>query len=586
VSASAPRPAEAAHGTSSLLELGPGNGSKVEANKAGSGFLRGTLADELAEPTNAFSESNAQILKFHGSYQQEDRDQRRSLREAGGGKAHQFMVRTRVPGGVLTAEQYLIEDALAQKYGNGTLRITTRQGFQLHGVLKGNLRATIAEVNAARLTTLAACGDVNRNVMTCPRPPVNPTQEAVQATARTIARHLAPRTSAYREIWIDGEKVEAAPSGEGAAQQTEPIYGTTYLPRKFKIGIAMPDDNCVDIFTQDIGLVADIDGDALRGFTVLVGGGMGMTHGKKETFPRLGTPLCYVESPYVVALVEAIVLTYRDWGDRSNRKHARFKYVVEEHGIDWVRSEVERRFGCPLAFPRKVVLETVDDHLGRHPQGNGRSALGLFVENGRIKDTQDVRLRSALRTVVDRFRPGVRLTAQQNILLTDLRDDDLDEIEAIFAAHGVKLDPDAYGVKRHAMACPALPTCGLALADAERALPSVVAEIGAEMERLGIGDRRISIRMTGCPNGCARPYMGDIGFVGRSKDLYDIFVGGDWANTRLNWVFASAVKLNDLAGAIAPLLRRWRDAGEAGETFGDFCQRIGRESLIAKEMAS
>jgi sulfite reductase (ferredoxin) len=348
----------------------------------------------------------------------------------------------------------------------------------------------------------------------------------------------------------------------------------------------MPGDNCIDIYTQDVGLVAEIEGEALLGFTILVGGGMGMTHGKKETYPRLGTALCFVESPYVVSVVEAIMKVFRDWGDRANRKHARFKYVVEERGIEWVRSEVEHNFGRPLAFPRRVTFDTVEDHLGWQAQGDGRYTLGLFVENGRVKDAGEIRVQSALRAVIERFRPGVRLTGQQNILLTDLDGRNIREIELMFGAHGVEISPNAYGLKRHAMACPALPTCGLALTDAERVLPSVVDQIGAELERLGIGDRRLSVRMTGCPNGCARPYMGDIGFVGRSKDLYDVFVGGDWANTRLNWVFASSVRLSDLAGTIAPLLRRWRDEGPADEGFGDFCHRVGREGLVESAVAS
>lgn len=561
-----------------LLSLGAGNGSKVESVKASSSALRGTLHEELTQPADAFSESNAQLLKFHGSYQQEDRDQRRARREGGGGKAYQFMVRTRIPGGAVTPEQYLIEDELARLYGNGTLRITTRQGFQLHGVIKGDLHVAIAGINAAGLTTLAACGDVNRNVMTCPRPANTAAERAAQSTAREIAEHLAPRTGAYREIWVDGERI-----GVRNGSDEEPIYGKTYLPRKFKIGIALPDDNCVDVYTHDIGLVADIDCEELRGFTVLVGGGMGMTHGKKETYPRLATPLCFVTPQEVLAVVEAIVGTFRDWGDRSNRKHARFKYVVEEHGVEWIRADVERRMGRPLAFPRKVTFGGADDHLGWHAQSDGRWALGIFVQNGRIKDAPQQRLRTALRSVIDCFRPGIRLTAQQNILLTDVRPEQLAEIALLFASHGVRIDPREHGIRRHAMACPALPTCGLALTDAERVLPSVVAEIAAEMEVLGIAGRPLGIRMTGCPNGCARPYMGDIGFVGRSKDLYDIFIGGDWANTRLNWVYASAVPLSELAARVAPLLRQWRDGATEGESFGDFYHRlqIDRAALSA-----
>jgi len=549
--------------------------NKVESIKASSASLRGTIATELSEPTASFDEANAQLLKFHGSYQQEDRDQRRARREEGAGKAYQFMVRTRVPGGILTAEQYLAEDALAEKYGNGTLRVTTRQGFQLHGVLKGDLRTAIAEINAAALTTLAACGDVNRNVMTCPKPPTTAAERAIQKIAHAIAQHLAPRTSAYREIWIDGERAG------NPEPDAEPLYGKTYLPRKFKIGIAVPPDNCIDVYTQDIGLIADIQGDALRGFTVLVGGGMGMTHGKKETFPRVGTPLCFIEPRDVLEVVEAIVATYRDWGDRTNRKHARFKYVVEEHGIEWVRSQVEDRVGRPLAFPRPVVFTTVDDHLGWQPQSGNLWTIGVFVENGRINDTSERLLRSGLRAVIERFRPGVRLTAQQNVLLTDVRPEHLGEIALLFSRHGIRVDPREHGIRRYAMACPALPTCGLALTDAERILPAIVTQIGEELRHLGIGSRPLSIRMTGCPNGCARPYMGDIGFVGRSKDLYDIYIGGDWANTRLNWVYASGVQSSDLTQRIVPLLRRWRDEAGDDESFGDFYQRIETSRMTA-----
>ncbi|HEY1728104.1 MAG TPA: NADPH-dependent assimilatory sulfite reductase hemoprotein subunit [Candidatus Baltobacteraceae bacterium] len=563
-----------------LLELGAGVGSKVESVKAESDFLRGTIAEQLLNDSPNLSESDANLLKFHGSYQQEDRDQRRARRDEGSGKAYQFMIRTRVPGGVLSAAQYLAEETLADKYGNGTLRITTRQGFQHHGVLKGDLRSAIAEINSADLTTLAACGDVNRNVMTCPAPIRTSADEAIVEIAQAIARHLTPATRGYREIWVDGERVEQA------TPDVEPIYGPTYLPRKFKIGIARPDDNCVDVYTQDIGLVADVEGERLLGFTILVGGGMGMTHGKTATYPRLGTSLCFAVSDDVLGIVEAIVTTYRDWGDRNNRKHARLKYLVEERGIAWFRTEVQRRSDIPLRAPRPVRLSEVDDHLGWQPQPNGRWCFGLFIENGRIKDDETSELRTALRTVIDRFRPGVHLTAQQNILLTDILVPDIPELTRLFESHRVAIDPRKLGAHRHAMACPALPTCGLALTDAERVLPDVVAAIDAELEQLGFEDRPLSIRMTGCPNGCARPYMGDIGFVGRSKDLYDIFLGGDWANTRLNWLFATGIRLNELASTVAPLLRRWQQEGEDEESFGDFCHRLGREALTAVAAAS
>lgn len=561
----------------SLLGLGTGGGSKVESVKLASDFLRGTIAGELVSDTPALSEADANLLKFHGSYQQEDRDQRRARREGGGGKAYQFMVRTRVPGGVLSAEQYLAEDNLAQKYGNGSLRITTRQGFQHHGILKGNLRTAIAEINATKLTTLAACGDVNRNVMACPAPPQTDAEEEIQAMAGAIARRLTPHTSAYREIWLDGERIEA---------DSEPLYGPTYLPRKFKIGVARPDDNCVDVFTQDIGLVGVVANGKLAGFTVLVGGGLGTTHGKTTTYPRLGTPLAFVTTDQILPVVEAIVALYRDNGDRTNRKHARLKYLVEERGIAWVRSEVMRRAGFPLAPPQQVTFNKINDHLGWHEQRDGRRFLGVFVANGRIVDGPLLRLSSGLRAVVQRFKPGVRLTGQQNLLLTDIPEAEAPALENELRVHGIQIDPKSLGTKRDAMACPALPTCGLALTDAERVLPDIVREIEAELGRLGIADRPLSLRMTGCPNGCARPYMGDVGFVGRSKDLYDIFLGGDWANTRLNWLYQTSIRLNDLPATLAPLLQRWRDDGRGGETFGDYCHRVGRDALLPQEEAS
>ena len=560
-----------------LLELGAGGGSKVEATKLASDYLRGSISDALASDEAALPEADANLLKFHGSYQQEDRDQRRARREDGGGKAYQFMVRTRIPGGILSAEQYLAEDGLAQKYGNGTLRITTRQGFQLHGILKGDLKPAIAEINAAKLTTLAACGDVNRNVMTCPGSPRTDAEERIQATAGAIARHLTPHTSAYREIWLDGERVEG---------ESEPLYGETYLPRKFKIGIARPNDNCVDVFTQDIGLVAFVENEKLVGFTVLVGGGLGMTHGKTTTYPRLGTPLAFVSPDQVLPVVEAIVALYRDNGDRTNRKHARLKYLVEERCIAWIRSEVMRRAAISLAPPRQVEFDGIDDHLGWHEQRDGRRSLGVFVQNGRIGDGPRVRLASALRAILRRFKPGVRLTGQQNILLTDISQAEARALENVLRVHGVQVQPENLGTRRDAMACPALPTCGLALTDAERVLPDVVAEIEADLGRLGIPERPLSIRMTGCPNGCARPYMGDIGFVGKSKNLYDVFLGGDWANTRLNWLYQTSVRLSDLSATIAPLLERWRDEGGAGETFGDYCNRVGRDVLLLRAEAS
>ncbi|HWE60677.1 MAG TPA: NADPH-dependent assimilatory sulfite reductase hemoprotein subunit [Chloroflexota bacterium] len=569
----------AQHGSDgSLVALGAGVGSKAERLKLESHGLSGTLREELQEEGARFSEENAQLLKFHGVYQQEDRDARQARKAAGTEKAYMFMVRSRIPGGALNAAQYLTQDDLAERYGNGSLRITTRQGFQLHGVLKGDLHDAIHEINEALLSTLAACGDVNRNVMACPAPAASAAQAQIQQVAHQIAAHLAPRATAYHEIWVDGEQVHTVAAAD--EQVEEPIYGATYLPRKFKIGVAAPGDNCIDTYTQDIGLAAHVDDGQLAGFTVLIGGGMGMTHGKTETYPRLATPLCFVTPEEVLEVVETIVTIQRDYGDRQNRKHARMKYLVEERGIAWFRAETERRLKRFLCSPRPVAWEGAHDHLGWHEQADGRWYLGLLVDSGRVKDTEEVRMRTALRRVMEQFAPGVRLTAQQNVLLTDIEASDRDAITALLAAHGVSTDAEAAGhVRRYALACPALPTCGLALAEAERVLPDVVAQLEETMAELGLAGEPLSVRMTGCPNGCARPYMGDIGFVGRTKDVYNIYIGGDWANTVLTTLYAPSVRLADLATTVRPLLEIWRDARNAAESFGDFAQRWGIERL-------
>ena len=562
-----------------LVSLGAGAGSKVERIKVESNHLRGQIAEELELDTNRFSDEQVHLLKFHGTYQQEDRDARRERRASGGEKVYQFMVRSRIPGGVLNADQYLAEDDLAERYANGTLRITTRQGFQLHGVLKGDLLPTIRSINEALLSTLAACGDVNRNVMACPAPIGNRGQAQVEEIAHRIAQHLAPRSLAYHEIWIDGEQVETVelPKEEGV----EPIYGPSYLPRKFKIGVAYPGDNCIDVYTQDIGLVALLEGEKLIGFTVLVGGGMGMTHGKKETYPRLATPLCFAAMDEVLAVVETIVTIQRDYGDRKNRKHARMKYVVEERGIGWFRAELERRLGLAVQDPRELSWHDAEDHLGWHTQSEGRWFLGLYIENGRIKDDEAARLRTGLRRVIEEFRPGIRLTPQQNLLLTDVKEEQRGPLTALLATYGIAADPVAVSTRRFAMACPALPTCGLALAEAERVLPWIIRQIEADLQSLGLSDEPVSVRMTGCPNGCARPYMGDIGFVGRTKDIYNVYVGGDRQNTRLNVLYAESVHLRDLAATVYPLLALWRDERRPEETFGDFCYRVGIDYLQA-----
>uniref|UniRef100_A0A7C1FF16 NADPH-dependent assimilatory sulfite reductase hemoprotein subunit n=1 Tax=Caldilinea aerophila TaxID=133453 RepID=A0A7C1FF16_9CHLR len=552
--------------------------SGVEVIKENSNYLRGTLAEQLHNDLDHFDESGKQLLKFHGLYQQHDRDQRKGARESE--KTYSFMLRTRIPGGLLTPEQYLVHDDLAQRYANGTLRVTTRQCFQFHGILKGDLQATIRELNEVLITSLGACGDVVRNVACCPAPYQDPVREQIQRVARSISDHLLPRTRAYHELWIDGEKVAlAAPSP--AEAEVEPIYGKTYLPRKFKIAIAYPGDNCVDAYTQDIGLVAVAEGKTLLGFNVIVGGGMGMNHTKVDTFPRLGDLIGFVTPEQVLQVVETIVTVQRDHGNRSDRKHARMKYLLHEWGADRFRREVERRLGWELQPPAPTPPLENELHHGWHPQGDGRWFLGLSIENGRIKDEGTLRLRSGLRAVIERFRPGVRLTPNQDLMLTDVAQEDMLAIENILREHGVPLPSDLSLVQRHSLACVALPTCGLALTEAERALPAVIDALEIELAQLGLADEPFTVRMTGCPNGCARPYVADLAFVGRSADSYVIFIGGASNGTRLNQPYKDLVKRNRLVEEVRPLLQLYRDRRLPGERFGDFCHRLGVETLQA-----
>lgn len=558
-----------------------GGPSAAEGIKAASDGLRGTLASEAADGGTHFSESARQLLKFHGAYEQDDRDARRVRKDAGEEPAYSFMLRAKLPGGVLTGRQYQVFDALAGRYGNGTLRVTTRQDFQLHGILKGDLKGTIAAVNATLVTTLGACGDVVRNVVTCPAPVRDRVRDEVLALATRLSSHLLPATRAYHEIWLDGERV-AEENGEPAV---DPLYGTRYLPRKFKIGFGYPDDNCCDVHSNDLGFLTVRDGDRLAGFNVLVGGGLGATHGKPDTYPRLASPLAFVRPGGVCRVSEAVVAVHRDYGDRSNRRHARLKYVIDDHGLPWFRARVEAHLGAPLEPPRDVDVTEIHDHLGWHEQGEGLWFHGVFVENGRIRDTPELRLRTALREIVTRVRPeiGVRLTSQQNALLTGIAERHRTMVEEILADHGVADPARVLPVRRWAMACPALPTCGLALAESERALPGVLETLERELERLGIAGSELTVRMTGCPNGCARPYTADLAFVGRSADRYTVYVGGTMLGTRLGVAHRDLVRRADLVAAVVPLLESYRANRLPNERFGDYVHRAGLAGLAAPE---
>jgi sulfite reductase (ferredoxin) len=554
--------------------------SKEELIKESSGLLRGTIAAELAGASEKFTADDVSLVKFHGIYQQDDRDARKERRAGAAkvGKKYIFMVRTKIPGGRMTAGQLLSELDICDRLGNSTLRITTRQGLQLHGVVKGNLWQTVHEINQSMLTTLGACGDVVRNVMCCPAPHRGDrVHRLMQATAGDIATHLAPRTPAYYEIWIDGQKqLEQSPQ-TGA----EPIYGKAYLPRKFKIGIARPEDNCIDVYTQDIGLVAIAQAGQLLGYNVLVGGGLGTTPSVKDTFPRLADPMAFVPYAEVLGVVTAIVEVQRDFGNRENRRRARMKYLVEEWGVGRFKAKVEEYLGGrTLEEPRPVEVYGIDDHLGWQPQGDGKYYLGLFVENGRIKDGDGMRLKGGLRAILERFRMPVRLTPQQSILLCDLESGWRDPIIGLLGEHGIKTYQEISLIRRHAMACPALPTCGLAITESERVLPGVLDELQIEAAKLGLEREAFTVRMTGCPNGCSRPYTADVGLVGKAAGKYTILVGGNMLGDRLNVIYKDMVPLEELVREILPLLVFFKRDRRVGESLGDFCHRQGIDELL------
>jgi sulfite reductase (ferredoxin) len=540
------------------------NNEQVKAESRG---LRGPLSDDLASSDACLSEAGKLLIKFHGSYEQTNRDKR-----GAGGREYIFMVRSKLPGGRLTAAQYLAHDDIATRHGNGTLRITTRQGIQFHGVVKGHLRDTIRELNHALVITFGACGDVVRNVMCCPAPSDDPKRLAVQKYADLLCVETLPKTKAYHQIWVDGQAI--------VDDEEDPLYGATYLPRKFKIAIAFAGDNCMDIFTNDAGLIALFDEDGtLTGFNVIAGGGMGITHNKESTFARLADVVAFVEPEHVVEMIKAIVTVHRDFGDRTDRKHARLKYVLHEWGVEKFRQELQTRVSFPIELPREMPAFVVDDHLGWHQHGPDAWSLGVPIDSGRIGDDGAQRIRTGIRDVVSRFVTHVQLTAQQNILLSGIRAQDREAVEATLDAHGVVTVGRISPLRRNSLACPALPTCGLAISEAERVLPRVLGELEQMLAEVGLPGLPVVFRMTGCPNGCARPYVAEVALVGRSLDKYMLYLGGDVAGTRLARPFLDLVPLGAVAGTLKPLFEHYRDQRRDAEDFGDFCDRLGLDTL-------
>jgi len=567
----------------------PAKSSAVEGIKDQSQFLRGEMGPELRDANDHFGKSSEVLLKFHGTYQQDDRDER----GAGGvdaegkkKKSYIFMVRSKIPGGKLTSDQLLAQLDLCDEVANTTLRITSRQGLQLHGVIKSNLKRAIARINEIQLSTLGACGDVNRNVMCCPAPYQKNIYRQTQALADQLAANFAPRTKAYHELWLTdtatGEKQLAGGAPEDGGFDVEPIYGKFYMPRKFKMAIGYTFDNCVDLYANDLGLLAVSKGDEIVGYNLLAGGGMGVTPSAKKTFPAVAKRLCYVSPDEVLRAVEAVFKVQRDYGNREDRKLARLKYLIANWGIEKFKAKVEEYYGGPLAdFNKDEDVFGFNDHMGWDEQGDGRWFYGLNVENGRIKDTSEMRLKSAIREVCTVLRPSIRLTSHQSLIFGDVQPHDKGRLENILRSHGVKLTEEVSTVRRWSMACVAWPTCGLSITESERALPGIIDQVEAELARLGLANERFTVRMTGCPNGCARPYNCDVGLVGKARGKYTVFLGGRLLGDRLNFIYKDMIPEEEVAATLAPVFAYFKSAREPKETLGDFCLRKGAADLAA-----
>lgn len=545
-----------------------------EVAKEKSLYLRGTIAEELAKDTTHFGKEDNILLKSHGTYEQDDRDLRQKLLAEKKEPLYGMMARLRTTGGKVSPEQYIQFDDIADKFADHTLRATTRQTFQFYSIRKVNFKAFMQAVHKAQSTTLGACGDNVRNVLLCPAPFHDRTKYGLLEYAKKISNHFLSRGGAYEEIWLDGARIPGVETKP--AEEVEPIYGKVYLPRKFKIAFAFPNDNCVDVYSNDLGIVPEIQNDALAGFNILIGGGFGTTHGVKTTYPRLATPLCFVKPEDLVKIAEAVVLTQRDFGNREDRKTARMKYTIDRMGFDKFKEEVEKRFGKKTEAPRALKWDTIYNHLGWHEEGGGKWFLGLPIQNGRIKDAGTFRMKSGFRAFVEKYRPTLYVTAQQDILFSGFSESQKKEVEAFLTSYGIPLPQQYSNIRKDSMACVALPTCGLAIAESERVFPEVISDLEKQLDELGLSGQRIMARMTGCPNGCARPYNAEISFIGRSVGTYNVYVGGSLLGDRLNTLYAEKVPLKELGSRLSPLFKLYKkERSSDRETFGDYCHRVG-----------
>ncbi|MEL7497779.1 MAG: NADPH-dependent assimilatory sulfite reductase hemoprotein subunit [Planctomycetota bacterium] len=544
--------------------------SKVEGYKQESRLLRGTIDEVLRDPEkDHFEESDLQLIKFHGSYQQDDRDLRKERRAAGLGKAYSFMLRIAIPAGQLSASQYLDLDRMADEFANGTIRLTTRQAVQFHGIIKSNLRETLRQINQSLLTTLAACGDVCRNVMATAAPLKDSIHETVRETAHAIAADLRPATKAYYDLWIDGQKELSSME----TNDSEPFYGETYLPRKFKAGVTVANDNQIDIYSYDAGLIGVIENEELVGWNVLAGGGLGMSHGRPNTFAQIADKIGFVAIEKGVDAIRVIASIYRDFGNRNDRKQARLKYLIDTMGLDQFKTEFRKRCLFQVQNWREIPAVTINDWMGQHEQGDGKFFYGVFVENGRVKDSESIKMRTALRQIAEELGCGIVVTAQQSLIFQDLDAAQVDRVKEILSTNNVPLVETLSNARRYSMACPSMPTCGLAVAESERVAPEIITSIENKLEELGLSDSVMTIRMTGCPNGCARPYTADLALVGRRPGVYHLFVGGRLAGDRMADLYAADVKVEALLETLTPLLTSYAELRKEGEGLGDFYQR-------------
>lgn len=555
-------------------KLAPVDGppSDVERIKTESNYLRGTLVETLEDRISAgIPDDDNRLMKFHGSYLQDDRDLRKERQRSKLEAAYQFMLRVRLPGGVATPEQWLMMDKLAYQYGNETLKLTTRQTFQIHGILKWNMKKTIQSINESLMDTVAACGDVNRNVMCTPNPFQSQVHEEVYEWSKRLSDDLLPKTRAYYEMWLDEEKIMDSDSEENA----EPMYGETYLPRKFKIGIAVPPSNDVDVFSQDIGLIAVVENGKLIGFNVSLGGGMGMTHGDTATYPQLGRIVGFCTPEKVVDLAEKVITIQRDYGDRSVRKYARFKYTIDRLGLDNIVEELHNRLGWELEEARSYEFESSGDRYGWSKGHNGRWHLNLFIQNGRIKDTEDYKLMTGLREIAELHTGEFRLSANQNLIISNITTQKKKKVLEIVEKYGLTDGENQSALRRNSMACVAFPTCGLAMAESERYLPSLVDKLEELLDQSGLSEKEIIIRMAGCPNGCSRAALGEIGFIGKAPGKYNMYLGAGFSGERLSKMYKENIGEEEILDSLRPLFEQYAKEREENEHFGDFVIRAG-----------